>query len=338
MTMEPVADAAPPGPTQGAKAKKLDLLPKKVREYLGILGELFNFLRHPREVVRRSLNGERDLPSPVPLIVGTIAICLIAIGLQFKPFAGLAEHLRSELYTNEQRGAMNRALRERPKEAAHFELFEVNWLIPVSFTAKFGSHVVRVAFEPSCGAGLTFRESSYVPLHMPQLAVIKVGCSEYRLYNATPKKMARPASATALVVAFSLITALSIGLAFYIAGYRPPIADQIAVASMWYCSTMLIFIICSFIVGAVWSLSIGVGASPLNKYLILFAAAVYLVSGFVALRAFFSAYSELYAVRKLRFAVFLIVAFILTGLVGPLIMVPILYMINEFGPVIDQLI
>jgi hypothetical protein len=317
---------------------KVDPVPKKVREWIEAGHSVVNFVRQPRPFASKMKEDKELVKNPTQFLIAVVAMCT-AVLIGYTRLAGSFDELMHEILfadlTSEQRAKIDEIAKGREVRPGGFRVAAVGTLLPFTFeTAIFGE---QVRFGPaySCGAGIESLEP-YMPLNKPQTVALKIGCSTVVLTNFVPEEKA-VVFTTVIITAFTLITAICLWLCLRLLGACEPFGEYYRLTALWYGSVLLLATVLGCVQLVMLRLLIdrfGYGFWRIMTVVLIFTvpAAILMV------QSFFAGFSEVYGISKKRLFVYLIPAWLLSSLIGPVMLLPILFALRELTPLLEKII
>jgi hypothetical protein len=191
--------------------------------------------------------------------------------------------------------------------------------------------IEHIGWHLGFGVGITFPEALTTPTSQPQIAAFTFGTSEVVLGNAVPDVLVKKPITTLLLGLYGLITILCLHFPARILRGTGYFSEAARLALNYYAYVWLLGSLLAVLAATLLIHLIGLtGISLFVGWVVL----VLVPLGVVFVRSFFAMFSEYYALSKKRLFIAGLGSMLLSSLLGPIFLVPCLYLLFWAEPLL----
>jgi hypothetical protein len=310
-------------------------LRKKVSDWVSTTITVAQFLRQPRDFVRAD-GLSRMATSATEFLIAAVAISFLFLALYNYLFGSISEKAellkpRMEL-SAEEKSKVEAILAKRPTAVEHFKIRRVSWLIPTNFTLSLGEQRIEFAPDVRCGFGISLPEDLFIRFNRPQFAWLDSGCSSVLLGDFTPAKFGH-FPMLLLLTTYSLVTSVCLWITSLLFGNRIPFSHHSSLSVIWFGGTLLAGTL-ALIFGLLVIFDV-LKLRGLYAIILWFLIVIIPVSA-ISIRAIYAGISQMYGITKKRFTLYLLISFIMSSIVAPVITLPSLFAMNYLTDILEK--
>jgi hypothetical protein len=216
------------------------------------------------------------------------------------------------------------------------------WNVPIPHTSTDEHKTSSVPsigpivwMRPGYGMGLSFPQIGRISDSDPQAAIFSFGMSQVGMLNVVPDSLAAKHSTLLIVGLYAVVSILCLHLPARVLGGFRPLSDVVRLA-LNYSAFVCLFTYILALSGT--TILYHLFGLKLWMFTLSYASAVLLPALIVAVRGFFSMFSEIYGFSKRRLFLAWLASNVITSLLGPILVFPGIYAIIRITPLLEALL